>query len=85
MGEALKQRGILYAPDYVINAGGIIDVYYQTKGIRDRNEVNAHDERIGDTLKTIFTRSDQTGAATSRIADELAEEILLDEVQEMSA
>ncbi|WP_240554809.1 Leu/Phe/Val dehydrogenase [Oceanicoccus sagamiensis] len=85
MGLALKERGILYAPDYVINSGGIIDVYYQTKGIRDRKKVDAHVERIGDTLKTIFTRSDQTGHATSGIADQLAEEILAGDVQEMSA
>ncbi|MCP3908128.1 MAG: Glu/Leu/Phe/Val dehydrogenase [Oceanicoccus sp.] len=85
MGDALKQKGILYAPDYVVNAGGIIDVYYQTQGIRDRKKVDAHVERIGDTLKTIFTRADQTGSATSRIADELAEEILAGDVKEMSA
>lgn len=88
MGAALKQRGILYAPDYVINSGGIIDVYYQTQGMRDRQKVNAHVDKIGATLKTIFTRSAQTGNATSRIADELAEEILagdIGDIKEMSA
>ena len=88
MGEALKQRDVLYAPDYVVNAGGIIDVYYQTQGIRDRKIVSDHVDKIGATLKTIFTRSTQTGRATSHIADELAEEILaghLDDTKEMSA
>ncbi len=85
MGECLKQRGVLYAPDYVINAGGIIDVYYQTQGVRDRKIVDEHVGRIGNTLKTIFTRSDQTGSATSAIADELAEEILAGDIKAMIA
>ena len=85
MGEALRQRDILYAADYVINSGGIIDLYYQTQGIRDRQIVSAHVDQIGTTLKTIFTRSAQTAKATSSIADELAEEILAGDIKEMSA
>lgn len=75
MGEALRARGILYAPDYVINAGGIIDVYYQSAGNHDVDVVTEHVNRIGNTLTQIFTRSDGEGKATSVIADVMAEEI----------
>lgn len=72
-GELLRQREILYAPDYVINAGGIIDVYYQrNQGCRDQLKV--HVEGIAGTLKEIFDRSFQSGQATNKIADVIAEE-----------
>lgn len=77
MGVALKQRGILYAPDYVINAGGIIDVYHQGQGSREPAVVNAHIERIGNTLKNIFERSEQDAISTDKVADLLAEKIFL--------
>lgn len=76
MGEALKSRGVLYAPDYVINAGGIIDVFYQSSGNHDPIVVGAHVDRIGATLTEIFQRSDSESKATSLIADTMAEEIL---------
>lgn len=75
MGDALLAKGILYAPDYVINAGGIIDVFYQQKGHRSAQEVTEHVDRIGDTLTSIFQRSQQESRATSTIADVMAEEI----------
>lgn len=85
MGNILLQRGILYAPDYVINAGGIIDVYHQQQGSRDRAVVNAHVERIGDTLTTIFNRSAQELRPTGEIADNLAEEIFTAPVKRIQA
>ncbi len=75
MGDALLAKGILYAPDYVINAGGIIDVFYQQKGNRSAEVVKAHVDKIGDTLTSIFQRSEQESSATSSIADVMAEEI----------
>src|SRR5690606_5632303 len=69
----LKQRGILYAPDFAINAGGIIDVFYERTGASPE-KVRAHVETIGDTLTEIFDRSDRTGLPTGEIANELAEE-----------
>jgi leucine dehydrogenase len=72
-GEILRQREILYAPDYVINAGGIIDAYYQrTGGCRD--VLKTHVEGIGDTLVEIFDRAGKEGRSTSEIADVIAEE-----------
>ncbi|MBY6033393.1 amino acid dehydrogenase [Marinobacter daepoensis] len=71
--EALKHRGVLYAPDFAINAGGIIDVFYERTGGSPDN-VRAHVETIGDTLTEIFERSERTGLPTGTIANELAEE-----------
>ena len=79
MAGLLLERGILYAPDYVVNAGGIIDVHYQQQGERDRQVVNAHVERIGDTLHRIFEASDQRRLPTSDIADEMAEAVFVQE------
>lgn len=55
-GEMLRKRGILYAPDFVINAGGIIEIcrQYQNSSIAD---CNAQIENIGDTLIEIFELS----------------------------
>ncbi len=71
--QALKDKGILYAPDFAINAGGIIDVFYERKGAAPE-EVRAHVNSIGDTLSEIFIRSDESGRPTGTIANELAEE-----------
>lgn len=69
----LRQHGILYAPDFVINAGGIIDVYHGRQGY-DPARVRAHVESIGDTLNEIFVRAEREGRPTGVIADALAEE-----------
>jgi leucine dehydrogenase len=71
--KALLERGILYAPDYVINAGGIIDIYYEGPGY-DEHVVRAHLERIGRTLADIFARSRDSRRPTGEIADRMAEE-----------
>ena len=72
-GLALAERNILYAPDYVINAGGIINISHE--GPRyDRSKAFAHVARIGDTLSEIFARAERQGTATSEAADQLAED-----------
>ncbi len=71
--EALARRGILYAPDFVINAGGIIDVFYERNG-HDPQAVRRHVETIGDTLEEIFVRAGRDRLATGMIANRLAEE-----------
>ena len=73
-GITLLEKGVLYAPDYVINAGGIIDIYYEGPGY-DAAKVHAHLERIGTTLGEIFARSKTTQRPTGEIADAMAEEI----------
>jgi leucine dehydrogenase len=73
-GRALFERGVLYAPDYVINAGGIIDIYYEGPNY-DAAKVRAHIGRIGETLSAIFERSQREQRPTNEIADRMAEEI----------
>jgi len=75
--EDLRKRGILYAPDYVINAAGIISV--ESEVYREKQNAAARQEkimRIGETLSKIFTASDTEGRATGIIANEMAEDII---------
>ncbi|AFV00854.1 Glu/Leu/Phe/Val dehydrogenase dimerization domain-containing protein [Simiduia agarivorans] len=72
-GELLRAREILYAPDYVINAGGIVDVYYQRTG-ESADKLKAHVEGIGDTLTEIFTRAAENQQPTGLVANKIAEE-----------
>ncbi len=72
-GEALRQRGILYAPDYVINAGGVIIISHEGADY-DEARAFAHVAQIHDTLLEIFRRADTQQVATSQAADRLAEE-----------
>lgn len=74
-GEQLFQRGILYAPDYVINAGGVIHCAYQYDAKMVQNP-DKQIERIYDTLLTVFERSKTENKPTDHVADQIAEEIL---------
>ncbi|HET9822335.1 MAG TPA: amino acid dehydrogenase, partial [Burkholderiaceae bacterium] len=72
IGEQLRAKGVLYAPDFVINAGGIIKVCYEYLK-KPENDVEAHVREIGDTLAEIFTRADRENRSTSVVADEVAQ------------
>ncbi|HUR42205.1 MAG TPA: Glu/Leu/Phe/Val dehydrogenase dimerization domain-containing protein [Verrucomicrobiae bacterium] len=72
-GRMLMEKGVLYAPDYVINAGGIIDIHYEGPGY-DPARVKAHLDLIGTTLATVFERSRMEQRPTGEIADRMAEE-----------
>lgn len=75
--EALRERGILYAPDYVINAGGIISVESEVhKEKLDDAARSAKVRRIPETLTRIFEASDKEGRPTGIIANEMAEDII---------
>lgn len=74
-GVALRKRGILYAPDYVINAGGVISIALAKPGGND-TEVRAKTEAIRATLGNIFRRSEQENSTPEAIADRLAHERL---------
>ena len=71
--EIIRSKNILYAPDYVINAGGIIDIAYQRNGL-DEAALTAHIESIGTTLSSIYQRAAQTNLATQTVADQMAQE-----------
>jgi leucine dehydrogenase len=71
-GQLLADRGILYAPDYVINAGGIINVGLEYLGHGDRAEVEARIARIPDRLVQIWDEADRTGQPSSDVADAIA-------------
>jgi leucine dehydrogenase len=72
-GQILFDRGILYAPDFAINAGGLINVASEWTGY-DEIAVRKRVAAIHDTLMEIFARSKQQGLPTNRVADQLAEE-----------
>ena len=76
MGKALMERDILYCPDYVLNAGGIINVASEVSGTYDYDWVDGKLEGLRLTLKEIFNRSDASGRPTNEIADEMAIERL---------
>ena len=73
----LRARGILYAPDYVINAGGIINVSLEvTPEGYDETRAMALIERIGDNLAQVFAISKREDIPTNQAAARLAEERL---------
>jgi len=73
-GELLRQRDILYAPDYVINAGGIINVSYDNEYCKKIS--TEHVENIYTTLSIIFKQADTAATQTALIADNLARNII---------
>lgn len=75
-GQRLAERGILYAPDYVINAGGIINVSHEYNGGGSEDEVRADIQRIPERLQQIYTTAAESGEPTNRIADQLARRIV---------
>jgi leucine dehydrogenase len=76
-GEELKKLGIAYAPDYVINAGGVINVSFEFApgGYDEKVSLKKIDE-IYDTLKQILKISAEKDITTAEAADHLAEEII---------
>ncbi|WJG08358.1 Glu/Leu/Phe/Val dehydrogenase dimerization domain-containing protein [Aliiglaciecola sp. LCG003] len=78
LGEVLRQKGVLYAPDYVINAGGVIDIYHQ-RMLSTAEAMRAHIEGIADTLLEIYTRSEQNQQPTNVVSNSIAEERFLTE------
>jgi leucine dehydrogenase len=72
-GARLVERGILYAPDYVINGGGVICVAGQICNWDDR-EIERRVLAIGDTLAAIFARASQQSEPTNVVSDSMARE-----------
>jgi leucine dehydrogenase len=75
-GEQLRQRGILYAPDYVINAGGIINVCTEYLGDGDASLVRQRIEGIPVRLEQIWTESQESGKDPAAVADAMAQRLI---------
>jgi leucine dehydrogenase len=75
-GQRIHQRGILYAPDYVINAGGIINVSSEYLGDADEAGVKTRIERIPVRLEEIWAESAATGRNPAEVADDMAKRLI---------
>jgi leucine dehydrogenase len=75
-GARLADRDILYAPDYVINAGGIINVAREYYGGSSEEQVRTEIDGIPERLKLIFDEANTSKQPTNIIADELARRIV---------
>lgn len=71
-GDQLEERNILYAPDYVANAGGVINVYSELAGWSSARAFRKADE-IYDTVLKVFEIAQRDGVPTYEAADRLAE------------
>jgi leucine dehydrogenase len=75
-GVRLQQRGILYAPDYVINAGGIINVCTEYLGDGDADLVRSRIEGIPVRLDQIWAESQSSGRDPAAVADSMAQRLI---------
>lgn len=74
-GKLLADRGIVYAPDYAINAGGLINVAQELAGY-DRAKALERAGRIFDTIDELLRRSKESGLRPEEVADRMVEERL---------
>ena len=80
-GKILKDKGILYAPDFLINAGGIINVYAEIVGY-DSAEAMRRTENIYNTTLDIFNLAEVNGLTTYQAALQMAEKRIADKKKE---
>jgi valine dehydrogenase (NAD+) len=71
--KQLADRGILYAPDYVVNAGGVIQVADEIEGF-DFDRAKARATGIFETTRRIFSMASAEGVPPAAAADRLAEQ-----------
>jgi len=71
--KKLQEKGILYAPDFLINAGGLINVYSEINGY-DREKAISQTRKIYNTTLEIFAKSDEEEITTHQAALRLAME-----------
>ena len=72
----LVKRGIVYAPDFIANAGGVTNVYFEIGQPYDREGARAHTATIHETMQRVLTIADAEGVTTAEAANHLAEERL---------
>ena len=73
--DALQARGILYAPDYVINAGGIINVLRLIDG-SDDDAIAARVAQIPARLEQVWAEAERTGETPAHVADRMAQALI---------
>jgi leucine dehydrogenase len=71
--ERIRASGVLYAPDYVVNAGGVINIAEEHRGY-DRGRAEAQIQRIFDTTLRVLDLATEAGITTAAAADRVAEE-----------
>jgi len=75
MAEELRRRGILYAPDFIVNGGGIVNIADEFEdGGYNRERAFARVERIGERLGLVFQRAEAEGVTTEVAAEHIAED-----------
>lgn len=75
-GDVLKEKGILYAPDFVINAGGVIGAAFGAAEDAEEAKVLKQVEKVADYLGEVFDRADAEGVSTEEAAEQIAKERL---------
>lgn len=84
-GEALRKRGILYAPDYAANAGGVINISCEIRQKYNADKARRLTAEIETTLLEIFEKADRQQLATNFVANALAEELIAEGYRELNA
>lgn len=72
--DGIQKRGILYAPDYIVNAGGVINISYEVGTTYGEEAAMEKTARIYETTQRVIAISKREGISTARAADHLAEE-----------
>ena len=74
--DLLRKRGILYAPDFIANAGGVINVYFELGLTYDRDAAMEKTAHIYDTMGRVIGTSKREDITTAEAANRIAEERL---------
>ncbi|MSQ22109.1 MAG: Glu/Leu/Phe/Val dehydrogenase [Dehalococcoidia bacterium] len=72
--DAIQKRGIVYAPDYIVNAGGVINISCEVGTNYSEDASREKTARIYETIQRVIAISKKQGISTARAADHLAEE-----------
>lgn len=77
-GQRLIEQGITYAPDFLINSGGITNVYYEQQGNYNRDRVFAQTERIYDICQDVLAHAESNSITSQEAAMDLAKKRIED-------
>ncbi len=76
--DRLAERGVVYAPDFIVNAGGVINISHELQpGGYDKQRAMDHSWRIGETLARVLDEAAGSGITTEEAAERIAEARLL--------